>query len=156
MGIPHLMLVRPAWEKTHGDLWIEVESHKKAAMALPGLAQRVFLTIGRQELAAFAHLKDLWFLMRMIEPPLLDAPVPPGEVLLERGPFSLEDERALLRKYEIGAIVSKNSGGDGTYAKLIAARELKLPVVIVQRPPLPSGEQVPNVERALFWITSSV
>lgn len=151
-GIPHLMLRRKAWEAVVGDRWIEVESNQAAAAALQGLAKRVFLTIGRQELAAFAHLKDIWFLMRMIDPPELDAAVPKGELLLERGPFALEHERELLVKYGIEAIVSKNSGGDATYAKIIAARELELPVVMVKRPPIPEGEIVADVESALAWL----
>ncbi|MCY7286362.1 MAG: cobalt-precorrin-6A reductase [Cyanobacteria bacterium CAN_BIN43] len=152
VGIPHLMLIRPAWEKTLGDRWIEVQTNAIAATVLP--APRIFLTIGRQELSAFAYQSDHWFLMRMIDPPALDASVPNGKILLERGPFKLADERELLQNYDIGAIVSKNSGGDATYAKIIAARELKIPVVMVQRPVVPSGEVVTQVEEALTWIES--
>ncbi|NES96632.1 MAG: cobalt-precorrin-6A reductase [Desertifilum sp. SIO1I2] len=150
--IPHLMLIRPAWERTEGDRWIEADTHEAAAAILSDLAQRIFLTIGRQELAAFAHLQDLWFLMRTIDPPLPEAAVPPGKLLLERGPFSLDRERSLLRQYKIGAIVSKNSGGDATYAKIIAARELAIPVVMIQRSPLPPGDTVSDVESALAWL----
>lgn len=152
VGIPHLMLIRPAWERTASDRWIEVNSHAAAATVLPEIAQRIFLTIGRQELVAFAHLQDLWFLMRMIDPPQPDAAVPPGKLLLERGPFSLAEERSLLSQHEIGAIVSKNSGGDATYAKIIAARELAIPVVMIQRPIVASGDIVADVESALAWL----
>lgn len=152
IGIPHLMLVRPTWQKTSGDRWIEVEHNQAAAAALPGLAQRVFLTIGRQELSAFANLEPIWFLMRMIDPPLPAAIASSGEILLERGPFTLADERSLLKKYEIEAIVSKNSGGAATYAKIIAARELSIPVVMVQRPVAPASAQVTTVEQALTWL----
>jgi len=152
VGIPHLMLIRPAWEKTAGDRWIEVQTNAIAATVL--LAPRIFLTIGRQELSAFAHQSDRWFLMRMIDPPALDAVVPNGKILLERGPFNLVDERALLQNYDIRAIVSKNSGGDATYAKIVAARELKIPVVMVQRPIMPMGEVATQVEEALSWIIS--
>ncbi|NJR38679.1 MAG: cobalt-precorrin-6A reductase [Leptolyngbyaceae cyanobacterium CSU_1_4] len=152
VGIPHLMLIRPAWEKTTGDRWIEVENNAVAATVLP--AQRIFLTIGRQELSVFAHRSDCWFLMRMIDPPAPDTRVPNGKILLERGPFELADERSLLQNYDIGAIVSKNSGGDATYAKIIAARELKIPIVMVQRPELPTGEVVTRIEAALNWIMS--
>jgi precorrin-6A/cobalt-precorrin-6A reductase len=152
VGIPHLMVIRPAWQPIPGDRWIEVESNAAAATRLPNLAQRIFLTIGRQELSTFAYLRDLWFLMRMIDPPQPDVPVPPGKLLLERGPFSLDQERSLLHQYQIEAIVSKNSGGDATYAKIIAARELGLPVIMVQRPAMPPGEQVNTLEAALAWI----
>ena len=152
IGIPHLMVSRLAWQPSADDRWMMVESNQAAAMLLPEIARRVFLTIGRQELSTFAHLQDLWFLMRMIDPPQPGAQVPPGKLLLKRGPFSLEQERSLLLQYEIEAIVSKNSGGDATYAKIIAARELQLPVVMVQRPPTPPGEQVATVTEALQWI----
>jgi precorrin-6A/cobalt-precorrin-6A reductase len=151
-GLRHLMLVRPPWAPMSGDRWLAVESIAAAVAALPGVARRVLLTIGRQELAAFAPLQGLWFLMRMIDPPVPDTPVPPGTLVLERGPFTLEDERQLLQTYAIEAMVSKNSGGDATYAKIIAARELGLPVVMIQRPSMPAGEQVADVEHAVAWL----
>jgi len=150
--VPYLMLVRPAWEAGSGDRWIEVGSHSEAAKALLGKSQRVFLTIGRQELAEFAGLDAIWFLMRAIDPPALNTPVPNGKLLLARGPFTLEDERKLLLEYQIDTIVSKNSGGGATYAKIAAARELGLPVVMVQRPPIPDVEQVADVEGAIAWL----
>ena len=152
LNIPHLMLVRPAWKKNEGDRWLEVKSNKFAAKVLPELGSRIFLSIGRQELASYAHLKDLWFLMRIIEPLQPYTSVPPGKILTERGPFSLEEERSLLQKYKIGTLVSKNSGGDATYPKVIAARELSIPVVMIQRPSLPEGEQVSDVEGAVSWL----
>ncbi|SKB13529.1 Precorrin-6A reductase [Planktothrix sp. PCC 11201] len=151
-GIPRLMLIRPPWQEVLGDDWIEVDTNQLAAKTLPGLAERIFLTIGRQELPAYAHIKNIWFLMRMIDPPETDLPIPPGQLILQRGPFSLESERSLLQKYQIGAIVSKNSGGNATYAKIIAARELGLPVVMVKRPPVPEGETVTDVESVLSWV----
>lgn len=153
LRLPHLMLVRPAWQQVAGDNWLEVVNNEAAAQILPQQAQRVFLTIGRQELAAFAHLKSQWFLMRMIDPPIAETLIPTGKLLLEKGPFSLEHERQLLTEYQIDLIVSKNSGGDATFAKIIAARELKIPVVMVQRPATPKVEQVANVEAAINWLS---
>jgi precorrin-6A/cobalt-precorrin-6A reductase len=150
VGIPRVLLDRPGWEKQAGDRWLEVADHAAAAAILPGLADRVFLTIGRQELAAFADLTQLWFLMRMITPP--DLPIPPGAVILQQGPFSVADEMALMREYQVGAIVSKNSGGSATYAKIIAARELDLPVVMIPRPVLPEGNVVADVAAAVAWV----
>jgi precorrin-6A/cobalt-precorrin-6A reductase len=150
--VPHLMLVRPAWHKVDGDRWIEVESYEAAARALSEQSKRVFLTIGRQELPVFAGLTSIWFLMRAIDPPRLNTPVPNGQLLLAKGPFTLEDERELLREYQIDTIVSKNSGGDATYAKIVAAREQGIPVVMVQRPLMPAVEQVDNVEGAIYWL----
>ncbi|MCU0548169.1 MAG: cobalt-precorrin-6A reductase [Leptolyngbya sp. Prado105] len=151
VAIPRLMLSRPAWEPEPN--WIEVESNELAAEILPDLAQRIFLTIGRQELAAFAHLKQLWFLMRMIDPPT--GVIPPGEVLLARGPFTVEQERSWIQTYQIQAIVSKNSGGEATVAKLSAAQELDLPIVMVNRPAMPMGTKVADVDQALLWIARS-
>jgi precorrin-6A/cobalt-precorrin-6A reductase len=152
MGIPWLMLVRPAWERSSADNWIEVESVEAAVSAIPGSAQRIFLTIGRQQLAPFATLTDRWCLIRSIDPPDANIQLPPGKLLLDRGPFSLEQELQLFREYQIQAIVSKNSGGDATAAKIIAAREMGLPVVMVQRPIVPAGDRVPNVLGAIEWL----
>jgi precorrin-6A/cobalt-precorrin-6A reductase len=150
VGIPRVLLDRSGWEKQRADRWLEVVDHQAAAAILPGLAERIFLTIGRQELAAFADLTKLWFLMRMITPP--DPPIPLGEVILQQGPFSVADEIALMREYRVGAIVSKNSGGAATYAKIIAARELSLPVVMIPRPALPAGDVVADVAATVAWV----
>ncbi len=152
VGVPRLMLIRPPWEKGSSDRWIEVESVKAAATTLQNQAQRVFLTVGRQELAVFAHLEEIWFLMRMIDPPTDDALMPPGMLLCDRGPFTLNNEREILIHYNIDTIVSKNSGGDATKPKIIAAQELGVKVVMVNRPAIPPGEQVTNVDGALAWL----
>jgi precorrin-6A/cobalt-precorrin-6A reductase len=152
VGIPRLMLVRPVWTRLSEDNWIEVESIEAAVAATQVSAERLFVTIGRQQLAPFAKLTDRWCLMRSIDPPDPSIPLPPGKLLLDRGPFSLEGERELLREYRIQAIVSKNSGGDATYAKIIAARELGLPVVMVQRPIVPEGDRVADVSGAIEWL----
>lgn len=152
VDIPRLKLVRSPWEKVTGDLWLETDSNESATKMLPNLASRVFLTIGRQELATYAELQEIWFLMRMIDPPESNIAVPPGKLLLARGPFSLEQERSLLLEHKIEVIVSKNSGGNATYAKIIAARERSLPVVMIQRPPLPEGDQVGDVQSAFNWL----
>jgi precorrin-6A/cobalt-precorrin-6A reductase len=152
MDIPWLLLVRPAWERSSADNWIEVESVEAAVSAIPDTAQRIFLTIGRQQLALFATLTDRWCLMRSIDPPDINIQLPPGKLLLDRGPYILEQELQLFREYQIQAIVSKNSGGDATAAKIIAAREMGLPVVMVQRPIVPAGDRVPNVLGAIEWL----
>jgi precorrin-6A/cobalt-precorrin-6A reductase len=156
VGIPSLMFVRPAWVRDRQDDWIEVESIDRAVAAIPTTAERIFLTIGRQQLAPFATLTNRWFLMRSIDPPAIDMPLPLGKMLLDRGPFSLEQERQLLKDYQIDTIVSKNSGGDATSAKIIAARELGLLVVMVQRPMMPAGERVEHVGAAIDWLQSKI
>ncbi|HYG89692.1 MAG TPA: cobalt-precorrin-6A reductase [Azospirillum sp.] len=145
---PRLMLVRPGWTPQPGDRWTLVPSIPAAAEAVPAGA-RAFLAIGRQELAPFAGRADAWFLIRSVEPP--DGPLPPHhEVVTARGPFRIEDEVALLKERRIELLVAKNSGGDD--AKLVAARRLGVPVVLVERPVLPPGERVGTVTEAMAWL----
>ncbi|MEO0838519.1 MAG: cobalt-precorrin-6A reductase [Cyanobacteria bacterium J06643_5] len=152
LKLPRLMLIRAEWESVRGDKWIEVENIQTAVDILPNFASRVFLTIGRQEITAFTQLENIWFLMRMIDKPLSDIVLPKGLILFERGPFNQNLEKHLLQEHNIDTIVSKNSGGNATYAKIIAARELGIKVVMVKRPILPEGERVENVESALEWV----
>ncbi|MFG3248024.1 cobalt-precorrin-6A reductase [Streptomyces sp. NPDC048187] len=139
--VPLLALRRPGWEPVDGDVWHETGSLAEAAALLPALGRRVFLTTGRTDLSAFAPLADLWFLIRSV-----DAPEPPypsrTEVLLDRGPFTLDGERELLRRHRIDVLVTKDSGGAATAPKLAAAREAGVPVVVVRRPPAPEGVPV--------------
>jgi precorrin-6A/cobalt-precorrin-6A reductase len=158
VNIPHLMLVRPQWERVTGDHWIEVETIAAAAMAIPELVRRVFITSGRQQLEPFLERSrlypnlepEMWYLIRSIDPP--DLELPNSKLLLDRGPFNLEQERRLLREYQIEAIVSKNSGGEATYAKVVAARELGIPIIMVQRPASPEGEKVASIAEAIAWL----
>ncbi|MCX5411284.1 cobalt-precorrin-6A reductase [Streptomyces sp. NBC_00059] len=139
--VPLLALRRPGWVPVEGDLWHVAESLAGAAELLPELGRRVFLTTGRMGLAAFAPLDSLWFLMRSVDAP--EAPCPARmEVLLDRGPFSLEGERELIRRHRVDVLVTKDSGGDATAPKLTAAREAGIPVVVVRRPPVPPGVPV--------------
>ncbi|MEV6119280.1 cobalt-precorrin-6A reductase [Streptomyces sp. NPDC052077] len=141
-GVPLLALRRPGWTPVEGDDWHEAGSLDEAAGLLPALGRRVFLTTGRTGLAAFAGLDGHWFLVRSV-----DAPVPPHpahmDVLLDRGPFTLEGEREVLLRHRVDVLVTKDSGGAATAPKLTAAREAGLPVVVVRRPPVPAG--VPTV-----------
>lgn len=155
-GVPLLRLQRPAWPAEAGDRWLEVGDVGAAAAALPGLATRVFLAIGRKEVGAFAGLPDIWFLVRLIEAPVEPLALPAHELLLARGPFDVAAERALLRRHAIGAVVARNSGGGATYAKIAAAREAALPVVMIARPRPPLGvATVPGVAGALAWLTGA-
>jgi precorrin-6A/cobalt-precorrin-6A reductase len=149
-GTPLLRLQRPGWTPGPGDTWRHVDSLTAAAEAVAGYAS-VFLTTGRQGVAAFAALPGR-VLVRAVDPP--DSPLPAGAtLLLDRGPFSVADELALMREHAVDVVVTKDSGGHLTEAKLIAARELGLPVVLVRRPPLPPGvETVTTVDEALDWL----
>lgn len=151
-GRPLLVLRRPAWQPGSGDDWRAVPSLAAAAALLPELGERIFLTTGRQGLAHFAAL-DLRFLVRSVDPP--EPPLPQRTtVLLARGPFTVPGELALLREHHIDVVVTKNSGGSMTGAKLTAARELGLPVVMIQRPPLPPVASAGTVEEAIAWLDS--
>jgi precorrin-6A/cobalt-precorrin-6A reductase len=148
-GRPLVVLRRPGWQPRPGDRWHTVASLEEAADVLPGLGRRAFLTTGRLGLAAFARLTALHFVVRSVEPP--EPPMPPDvELVLARGPFTVTDELALLREHRVDVVVTKDSGGAATGAKLTAARELGLPVVVVRRPPLPEGvASVPDVAGVL-------
>ncbi|WP_030911128.1 cobalt-precorrin-6A reductase [Streptomyces sp. NRRL F-5126] len=151
--VPLLRLRRPGWVPVPGDDWRRVASLDGAAEALAaGPWRRVFLTTGRMGLGAFAHLDGLRFLVRSV-----DAPEPPHprhlDTLLDRGPFTLDGERALLRRYAIDVVVTKDSGGSATAPKLAAAREAGLPVLVVCRPPAPEGVRTADtVAEALAWL----
>lgn len=139
--VPLLALRRPGWVPGEGDDWHPVGSLAEAAAALRGLGGRVFLTTGRMGLAAFAGLEEPWFLVRSVDPP--EGPCPPRtEVLLARGPFTLDGERELIARHRLDVLVTKDSGGGATAPKLTAAREAGLPVVLVRRPPVPPGVPV--------------
>lgn len=142
-GVAILALRRPGWEPVAGDRWTLVDNIAEAATAL-GLAPRhVFLAIGRQEAGAFEAAPQHRYLIRSVDPIEPKLAVPAAVYLLARGPFPEADERALLEKYEIDAVVSKNSGGEATHGKIAAARALGIEVVMVRRPPLPD---VPSAE----------
>ncbi|WP_328766698.1 cobalt-precorrin-6A reductase [Streptomyces sp. NBC_00286] len=151
-GVPAIVLRRPGWQAGPGDRWHSTTSLTEAADLLPSLGRRVFLTTGRLGLATFAPLSELHFLLRSVDPP--EPPLPPHtEVLLARGPFTVEDETTLLREHAIEVLVTKDSGGAATSAKLTAARTLGVPVVVVRRPPLPEGvTPVADVSEVLAWL----
>ncbi|OIJ99976.1 cobalt-precorrin-6A reductase [Streptomyces sp. MUSC 14] len=148
-GIPLTVLRRPGWRPVPGDRWHDVPSLAAAAESLPRLGRRVFLSTGRLGLAAFARLTGLHFVVRSVDPPA--PPLPPHtELVLARGPFTVADERDLLRAHRIDVLVTKDSGGAATAAKLAAARDLGLPVVVVRRPVLPPDvTAVPDVAAVL-------
>jgi precorrin-6A/cobalt-precorrin-6A reductase len=151
-GVALLQLLRPPWSAVAGDRWIEVEEMSAAAEALGEAPQRVFLTVGRKELAPFLAHPQHHYVIRSVDPPPDDLRPRDSEVITARGPFALADEHRLLAEREIEVVVTKNSGGKATAAKLQAARERGLPVVIVQRPELPLAERAPSPEAALAWL----
>jgi precorrin-6A/cobalt-precorrin-6A reductase len=150
--VPLLALRRPGWAPADGDDWHPVGSLSEAADRAIALGSRVFLTTGRMGLASFAHIRDAWFLVRSVDAPEGACP-PRMDVLLDRGPFTLDGERELLRRHRIDVLVTKDSGGAATAPKLTAAREAGVPVVIVRRPPVPDGVPVAaGPEEAAAWL----
>lgn len=152
LGLPLLFLQRPPWRQEDGDNWTRVRAMGQAAAALGDQPTRVFLGIGRQEVAAFKAAPQHVYLVRAVEPPAADDLPPHSEVILQRGPFALAAERELLSAHSIDVVVSKNSGGEAAYAKIAAARQLGLPVVVVDRAPLPRGEMAAGVDAAVRWL----
>lgn len=155
-GVPLLHLIRPPWAPVAGDRWTEVPDMAAAADAVMRLGKRVFLSVGRQDLPAFAHMNEVWFLVRTIEPLKGAAPLADCTLIQGRGPFREDDEVTLLRDHAIDLVVSKNSGGNATYAKIAAARRLALPVVMIERPPPPPGDHVKSLQDAIAWIEAGL
>jgi precorrin-6A/cobalt-precorrin-6A reductase len=151
-GVPLLRLERPGWSERDGDRWTWVDDLDAAAAAIPALGARVLLTTGRQGLPSFAAVADAWFLIRCVDPP--EPPLPPHrELLLDRGPYTRAGELALIDAHAIDLVITKDSGGTLTEAKLDAARERGLPVIVVRRPARPEGvETVTTVSDAVAWV----
>ncbi len=150
--VDRLQLWRPPWEPVAGDRWLEAISIEGAARDIPKGSRRVFLSTGRKELSAFAGRTDLWFLVRLIDEPEAPLPLAHYELILDRGPYSEPNERALLLDNRIDVLVTKNSGGAPTYAKLAAARELELPVVMIARPDRVPGPIAGSATKAYDWV----
>ncbi len=146
-GVPLLRLERPGWQPGPGDDWRWVDDLPQAAAAID--APRVLLTTGRQGLAAFAD-NPQWFLIRCVDPPAVALPRR-HELLLDRGPYTLGGELGLIDAHRIATLVTKDSGGALTEAKLHAARERRLPVIVVRRPPRPDVATVREVAEAAAW-----
>ena len=146
-GIPLLRLERPAWEPQPEDKWIEALSLEDAARLLPEGA-RPLIAVGRKEIGRFVHRTDLTALVRMIEPPATEFPMG-WKLILERPSADATEEGKLLRHHGISHVVSKNSGGSQSYAKIAAASSLGLPVIMVRRPELAPARTFASVETIL-------
>ncbi|MCQ8874867.1 MULTISPECIES: cobalt-precorrin-6A reductase [unclassified Mesorhizobium] len=151
-GVPILALRRPGWEPVEGDRWTEVITSGDAARALGLAPRRVFLALGRQEVAAFEAAPQHHYLVRSVDAIEPKLAVPDASYLLARGPFREAEERALLEKQRIDVVVSKNSGGEATYGKIAAARALGLEVVMIQRPVLPDVPAAESVEALTMMV----
>ncbi len=148
-GVQAIALRRPAWKRMPGDRWTLVDSAAEAVSALGTAPRKIFLALGRQELAPFEAAQQHSYLVRSVDPVEPPLAVPDATYILARGPFTEEDDRALLESHGIDAIVSKNSGGQATYGKIAAARALGIEVFLIRRPPLPEMLSGGSVEEVL-------
>src|SRR5262249_52166707 len=148
-----LALRRAPWTPVAGDRWTEVADTQSAARALgPAPRRRVFLALGRNEIAAFEAAPQHFYLVRSVdavEPPLA---VPRATYIQARGPFREDDDRALLAAHAIDTVVSKNSGGTAAYGKIAAARSLGAQVILLRRPALPDVAAVARIDDAVAWL----
>jgi precorrin-6A/cobalt-precorrin-6A reductase len=149
---PLIAFTRPAWEAVPGDRWTSVASPEAAATALGREGRRVFLTVGRLSLDAFAAAGHHLYVVRAIDAPRPIRALPRHRLILARGPFGLAEEMALMKAEGIEILVSKNSGGAATYAKIEAARLLGLPVIMIERPNPPRSDALTDVEAVIAWI----
>ena len=155
-AIPRLVLARPPWQRQPGDTWIEVDDAAAALAATLPSIRRIWLTVGRGDLAVFSGRPDLWFLVRRVDPPEEPLPLANYGLLLGRGPFAIADERRVLAEHRIEALIARASGGGATEAKLVAAREAGLPVIMIRRPAAPPGPQADSPAAALAWLRERI
>ena len=151
-GIAHLAVTRPAWTPEDGDTWQSVGDIDAAVAALAGPRRRVMLALGRMHVDAFAAQPQHRYLLRFVDQPDRPIGLPDHHIVVDRGPFSVAGDLTLMRQQAIDLVVSKNAGGSGAVAKLIAARILGLPVLMIERPVLPARTEVCAVEDVLRWL----
>lgn len=154
-GIPLLRFIRPEWIRDPLDVWIRTPHVAAAADVCRWYGKRILLSIGSQDVAPFAKVETAHFLLRLVDPPETPVPLKDYELIEARGPFALAGERRLMLENRIDLIVSKNSGGDATYAKILAARELSIPVVMIDRPEIArrtGSHTAHDLEEALDWV----
>jgi len=151
-GVPRLLLLRPPWRRHALDRWIEVDSIEAAALLVGKIGRCALLTVGAGAILPFARAAGVRFVVRLIDPPGEKLPLHQCQIVLGRGPFGLAQERHLLRQHAVDVLVCKASGGAATEAKLVAAREAGIPVIMVRRPLREPGPAVETVEAALDWL----
>jgi precorrin-6A/cobalt-precorrin-6A reductase len=151
-GVPLVALLRPPWIAVSGDRWIEVSDVREAVRALGQTPRRVFVALGRNELAPFGDAPQHYYLIRSVDPVDPPLPLPHVGYVTGRGPFGEADDRALLTEHRIDVVVAKNSGGTATYGKIAAARALGIDVIMLRRPPATDAAAVETIEDAVAWL----
>jgi precorrin-6A/cobalt-precorrin-6A reductase len=153
---PRLMLNRPSWDMPTEAKYLEAEDMPDAARMLSGLAKRVLVTTGQSQLDALAACPETYFVIRVIEEPANPPEIKDFTFLCDRPPYSLENEIALMQEHKIDALLTKQSGGKGTVAKIVAAIKRGIPIVMLRRPLPEPGESVETVEEALRWLGNRI
>lgn len=151
MGLKHLQILRPEWQAGKGDKWTFVDEEKKAADYICKGAT-VFLATGRQTLHRFENLTGRYLICRQIDSSEGEFPFENGEYLIGRPPFSVEEEIALFKQRRVDWLVVKNAGGRLSRSKLLAAKQLGIPVLLINRPPLLDCNRVETESAALTWV----
>ena len=153
-GTELMALTRPAWQAQAGDRWTHVADIDGAVAALTGDPKRVLLALGKLNVPAFAVQPQHHYVLRLVDQPETRRALPNHTVVVARGPFDVAGDRVLMQEHGIAQVVCKNAGGVGAEAKLIAARELGIPVIMIDRPNLPTRPEVATVDTVLEWVTS--
>lgn len=152
VNIPLIALTRAPWQVEQGDNWINVPDIPAAVAALDIPHERIMLAVGRMHLSQFAPNPQHFYLLRLVDAPSVPLSFPDHVAVIDRGPFTAEDDLALMRTHSISRVVSKNSGGNGARSKLLAARRLNIPVVMIDRPNLPPRKEAVDVAEVLAWL----
>ncbi len=152
-GVSLLALTRAPWLAQPGDRWQHVPDIAGAVAVLDRLATRVFLAVGRMHLADFAVNSQHFHLLRLVDVPEGPPVFPDQHVIVDRGPFTVAGDLGLLRDHRIELVVSKNAGGTGAQAKIAAARQLDLPVLMIDRPVLPARRETHCVQEVMRWLS---
>ncbi|GBR16486.1 cobalt-precorrin-6A reductase [Gluconobacter frateurii] len=151
-GVPVLRIDRPAWTEGAGDRWTHVSSIEDAAAALGDSPRTVFLTTGRKDLGPFQRASQHHYILRSIDAPEPSSLPRKVTLLLARPPFTVASEMALMKDHAVTVLVTKNAGAEATAAKLVAAKMLGLPVIMIDRPVLPPVKTVSTIESAIAWL----
>ena len=154
-NIPFAALTRPQWQKQKTDNWYLVPDIKTAVAALDCNPKRVMLAIGRMHLAHFYKNPQHFYLLRLVDRPVKPLAFTNQVIEVSRGPFTTNEDKLLLSKYKIDLMVAKNAGGNATYAKIEAARQLKIKVIMIERPVISDRLTFYNPEEVLQWISLS-
>ena len=152
IGVPLVSLTRPEWNEEPGDRWLRVADIAGAVAALNGPARRVMLAVGRMHVDAFAARPQHHYLLRFVDAPDTPPALPRHRLVVDRGPFILARDRALMEAHGIDLVVAKNAGGSGAIAKIEAARALGLPVLMIDRPALPDRAEFHDVGEVIEWV----